>query len=339
MPSLLSDADKETVKRTVPKASNKIQAVAVARLYVAYPDRSRWTYTGLQGAAVLSNDTVGNTFWIKLVDISTSNRGVIWDQEIYDTFAYNQDRTFFHSFELEECLAGLSFVDEKEAKKFKQKMDDREKNATKATKAQPFGSNAAGGAIPRMNGSKTHSRLGGFGSLLHPHRNSSAPTVTQAQSAVSPSEPVYDGPSSRRNSSGIDLSDPTWKGMLDELLEMGITRDQIEQNADFIKAYVAQKQATEGIDSTPDTVQARSQVAPPPPPPPPPPAGPPKLSPQNTGAASSNRRGPPPAPPPSRRPVGGRQPSPPTPHRDDSPPPPPSPPLISQLRFSALHLR
>lgn len=70
MPSILSDADKETVKRTVPKASNKIQAVAVTRLYVAYPDRSRWTYTGLQGAAVLSNDTVGNTFWIKLVDIS-----------------------------------------------------------------------------------------------------------------------------------------------------------------------------------------------------------------------------------------------------------------------------
>lgn len=70
MPSILSDADKEIVKRTVPKASNKIQAVAVARLYVAHPNRSRWAYTGLQGAAVLSNDTVGNTFWIKLVDIS-----------------------------------------------------------------------------------------------------------------------------------------------------------------------------------------------------------------------------------------------------------------------------
>ena len=72
MPSLLSDADKDIVKRTVPKASNKIQAVAVVRLYVAYPNRSRWTYTGLQGAAVLSNDLVGHTFWIKLVDISVS---------------------------------------------------------------------------------------------------------------------------------------------------------------------------------------------------------------------------------------------------------------------------
>jgi len=75
MPSMLSEADKETVKRTVPKAANKIQAVAVARLYVAHPNKQRWTYTGLQGAAVLANDLVGNTFWIKLVDISVGRPG------------------------------------------------------------------------------------------------------------------------------------------------------------------------------------------------------------------------------------------------------------------------
>ena len=73
MPSILNEEDKETVKRVVPKQSNKIQAVAVARLYVAYPNRQRWTYTGLQGAAVLANDLVGNTYWVKLVDISVSN--------------------------------------------------------------------------------------------------------------------------------------------------------------------------------------------------------------------------------------------------------------------------
>ena len=74
MPSILSDEDKLTVKRTVPKSANKIHAVAVAKLYVAYPDRTNWTYTGLQGAAVLANDLVGNTFWIKLVDISVRVR-------------------------------------------------------------------------------------------------------------------------------------------------------------------------------------------------------------------------------------------------------------------------
>lgn len=73
MPSILTDADKETVKRNVPKPSNKIHAVAVARLYVAYPDPQRWVYTGLQGAAVLANDLVGRTFWLKLVDVSVSS--------------------------------------------------------------------------------------------------------------------------------------------------------------------------------------------------------------------------------------------------------------------------
>lgn len=72
MPSILNDADKDIVKRFVPKQSNKIQAVAVARLYVAYPNPSRWTYTGLQGAVVLANDLVGNTYWLKMVDISVS---------------------------------------------------------------------------------------------------------------------------------------------------------------------------------------------------------------------------------------------------------------------------
>lgn len=74
MPSILTDADKETVKRNVPKPANKIQAVAVARLFVAYPDPHKWTYTGLQGAVVLANDLVGRTFWLKLVDVSVSDK-------------------------------------------------------------------------------------------------------------------------------------------------------------------------------------------------------------------------------------------------------------------------
>ncbi len=72
MPSILSDNDKEMVRRFVPKHGNKIQAVAVARLYVAYPNKAKWTYTGLQGAVVLANDLVGNTYWVKMVDISVS---------------------------------------------------------------------------------------------------------------------------------------------------------------------------------------------------------------------------------------------------------------------------
>ncbi|KAG8629520.1 hypothetical protein KVT40_003385 [Elsinoe batatas] len=299
MPSILTDDEKQTVKRTVPKASNKIHAVAVAKLYIAYPNRQRWTYTGLQGAAVLANDLVGNTFWIKLVDISSGNRGVIWDQEIYDTFQYNQDRTFFHSFELEQCLAGLSFVDEKEAKQFKKKMDEREKNAHKNTRNKPFGSAVKSDYDPNST-SGGKSRFG-ISSLLPGHRNSSAsqqpPTsIIPPRDAPAPAPPP-------KTVSGIDLTDPAVKNVLDDLLAMGITEDQIEQHADFIKSYLEQNKSAEPAGRAP---------------PPPPPGGAVNrlgdLSPQTTGGSSGNsKRGPPPAPPPSRRggpPAGQRPPSP-----------------------------
>ncbi|KAL8973986.1 MAG: hypothetical protein Q9197_001781, partial [Variospora fuerteventurae] len=314
MPSVLSDNDKETVKRTVPKPSNKIQAVAVARLYVAYPERQRWIYTGLQGAVVLANDLVGNTFWIKMVDVSGSNRGVLWDQEIYDPFYYNQDRTFFHSFELEDCLAGLSFVDEKEAKQFKKKIDEREKNASKSTKATPFqGLGPQPTPAPQVNG-KSHSRFGGLSGLLHGQRSSSAPYGAQPPPPPPPSIPpprqtptVLKASASQEQHHALDDVDPSWRGILGELLEMGITEDQIEENSDFIKEYIEQKKAAEASDGVSDrtrdgvTDDRRSKAPPPPPPPAPPPGPTQSVSPQHTGNTVTSKRGPPPAPPPSRR--------------------------------------
>jgi len=368
MPSILSDDDKETVKRTVPKAANKIHAVAVARLYIAYPNKQRWTYTGVQGAAVLANDLVGNTFWIKMVDISVrlpqglvimsllaetraifrvvlqadnlqpSNRGVLWDQEIYDTFSYNQDRTFFHSFELENCAAGLSFVDEKEAKQFKKKMDEREKNASKSTKATMFGS---GGRPPLGAGTngKSHGLLGGIGNLLHGHRSSSAPSIPMPQPVVPareafPLETPFSTESSTSSSARVDPS------LLEELRQMGITEDLIEHDWDFIRTYIEQKQASESSNALDDSSVGggnnRKGSAPPPPPPP---NGPPgrqsAISPQNTGSTIASRRGPPPAPPPSRRSRPDRHTAqssspqlatpPDSPARDPSPPPGPPP--------------
>ncbi|KAL8773515.1 MAG: hypothetical protein Q9209_001619 [Squamulea sp. 1 TL-2023] len=312
MPSVLSENDKETVKRTVPKSANKIQAVAVARLYIAFPNRQRWIYTGLQGAAVLANDLVGNTFWIKMVDVSGSNHGVIWDQEIYDPFYYNQDRTFFHSFELEDCLGGLSFVDEKEAKQFKKKMDEREKNASKSTKATPFQGLGPQPSAPSYINGKSHSRFGGLSGLLHGQRSSSAPHVTQPLPPPPSIPPPRDlsalarGSPQAQQHHPLDDVDPSWRSILGELLEMGITEDQIEENSDFIKEYLEQKKAAESADGVNDRSSDgvnddRRGKAPPPPPPAPPPGRMKSLSPQHTGGTVASKRGPPPAPPPSRR--------------------------------------
>ncbi|GAB7359891.1 hypothetical protein MBLNU230_g7419t1 [Neophaeotheca triangularis] len=349
MPSILSDEDKQTVKRTVPKQNNKIHAVAVAKLYIAYPNRQKWTYTGLQGAAVLANDLVGNTFWIKLVDVSPANRGVIWDQEIYDTFQYNQDRTFFHSFELEDVMAGLSFVDEKEAKQFKKKMDEREKNAHKNTRSKPFASGPApsgsgGTGISNTQPVGGSGKSGGFGlgRLLpgHRDRSNSAAQQAPAQSIIPPKgvEVSASQPSSARAraTSDIDLADPAVQAVLDDLLAMGITQDQIHEHAGFIKSYLEQNKATAAAEQE---KKDRASKAPPPPPPVA------KLSPQNTGGSSgTGKRGPPPALPPSRRTPGGgggaggerdstsgspavQRPRSPSPPREPSPPPrEPSPP-------------
>lgn len=72
MPSILNKDDKVVVKRAVPSPSNHIITVAVARLYVNYPDRSKWNFTGISGAAVLAEDLVGHTFFLKIVDITVS---------------------------------------------------------------------------------------------------------------------------------------------------------------------------------------------------------------------------------------------------------------------------
>ena len=258
---------------------------------------------------------------------------MIWDQEIYDPFYYNQDRTFFHSFELEECLAGFSFVSEKEAKQFKKKMDEREKNASKETRATPFqgsGEQPLGGS--QVN-SKSHHRFG-LGSLLHGgQRSSSAPHVQPVQPVQQPQSSIpppaltnLNRPSPTRDrASSLDTVDPSWRGILGELLEMGITEDQIEQNSDFIKDYIEQRKASgDPIPGTEDGLSAgprRSKAPPPPPPSAPLPGKLEPISPQDTGSTITSRRGPAPAPPPQRR------------SRTDNQPPssgsqrPPSPPI------------
>ncbi|OJJ43088.1 hypothetical protein ASPZODRAFT_1213731 [Penicilliopsis zonata CBS 506.65] len=313
MPSILTDADKETVKRNVSKPSNKILAVAVARLYVAYPDPQRWTYTGLQGAIVLANDLVGRTWWLKLVDVSPASRGVIWDQEIYENFAYNQDRTFFHTFETEDCPAGLSFTDEKEAKTFIKKFNEREKHSSKETKQTPFASTRGQGPAPVANGKGIGRSL--FGSLLHGHRTASthsappapapvlAPAPLEAPAVSRPLAPPPPPSSPPRKELPFDTNDPSWRGLLDELRQMGITEDQIAENSDFIKAYIEQKQVESAaeVPSTPAEDQRRGKAPPPPPPSALPPLKASAISPQNTGSSGGGRRGAPPPPPPSRK--------------------------------------
>ncbi|KAF4583028.1 WASP-like pretein las17p [Ophiocordyceps camponoti-floridani] len=298
MPSILNEDDKDTVKRVVPKQYNKIQAVAVARLYVAYPNRSKWTYTGLQGAVVLVNDLVGNTYWVKMVDISPAGRGVIWDQEIFDSWTYNQDRTFFHTFELEDCLAGLSFVDEKEAKQFKKKMDERERNANRATRATPFG---GAGSHPAPK----HSGL--LGGLFH--RHSSAPSPAHANNYASASTLSLNGGPPPSEFAMLDAFDPLWREHFGEdLASKGLNDDFIRDNQEFIIDFLREEQEKIQAQFAPRPTPASAHPPPPPPP--------------TNGGETKPARTIPPPPPRAGAPAG--LPSPPIARRA-VPPPPPAP--------------
>lgn len=214
-------------------------------------------------------------------------------------------------------------------------MNDREKNASKATKANPFG-----GSGQHTTGHR-HGLLGGF---FGGHRHSSAPAIQPTP----PDSPSYVLPPAQNNAvqnnrysgtslnggsqfSALDAIDPNWRETWgDDLKQMGITDDLIRDNQDFIADYIKQQQASQAVSSpvTNGIENQRTKAPPPPPPPAPAPSRTRSESPQNVPA--SRRRGAPPEPPaprrsgakiePPREPTPPREPSPPRP-RFAAPPP------------------
>lgn len=213
------------------------------------------------------------------------------------------------------------------------KMNDREKNASKATKTNVFGGGAS------SNETRRHGLLGG---LFHSHRSSSAPSIQASIQPTPPESPSYilppSQPGNRVSSSSfsqqrseyaaLDAIDPNWRETWgDDLKSMGITDDLIRENQDFIADYIKQQQASQNASAAPIN-GVENQRSKPPPPPPPPAAR--SESPVNVPAGRG--RGAPPAPPPSRKAVPVAEPEPPrepTPPREPSPPRGPPPPRFA----------
>ncbi|KAJ6151273.1 hypothetical protein N7470_007867 [Penicillium chermesinum] len=305
--------DEAVIDRCIPKSVSKQHAKGVARLYVAYPDPMKWTYTGLQGAVVLCEDTTVPSLWLKMVDISPARRGVIWDQEIYEDFHYTMQRSFFYTFDLQtvnlqECHAGLLFADEDQAKKFDKTMQTREKHISKKTSEVAF-------------------------QKRNPDFN--------------PEEPVWQN--LIRELLPLVYTMDAITVLVDSLFRLGLKKRDIAGDPVFIKEYIQQNNMSIGGPQAPAAQAPPRPVAPAPAPitpvetptartpPPPPPSAPPapkanNISPQVTGSSNGSRRGPPP-PPPSRkaRADAPEEPAAPSPAPVESPParrfnaPPPLP--------------
>ncbi|KIM35785.1 hypothetical protein M413DRAFT_449605 [Hebeloma cylindrosporum] len=104
MPSQINlDAkERSKVKKALPSSSNTIHYAARARIYRAHAGTKKWSYAGIEGALVFSEllNAPSNTLHFQVVDLDGIG-GVIWDYEIHDGFALDQEKnvTFFLSFE------------------------------------------------------------------------------------------------------------------------------------------------------------------------------------------------------------------------------------------------
>lgn len=113
--SSLTSSEKSLIKKHAPTSSgDKIHSAAIGRIYYAFPDPTKWSYSGISGAVVFGWGQAGG--WLKVVDLAVSaaslstkeagltiwegqgTRGVVWQHTVVEDMPYYQDRTFFHTF-------------------------------------------------------------------------------------------------------------------------------------------------------------------------------------------------------------------------------------------------
>ncbi|KAI0717345.1 hypothetical protein C8T65DRAFT_528570, partial [Cerioporus squamosus] len=235
--STLSSDEKTKVKAAVNAPANKIFTAALARIYYAYPKPDEWSYTGLQGALAFVKDTQG-VLYLKLVDL-TGTRGIIWEHELYEGFEYYQDRPFFHSFPGDECMIGVVFSDESEAKTFYKKVTSKKTDSGKSksdgAKKKKASKSAKGGKIDK--------------SMI------SGPTVGSFKHVA------HMGYDAEKGFTSTNV-DPSWEAFLTNLEGQGVSRDVLMQNMDFIKDFVRDAQKADAKPAAPGSAKKK----PPPPP-------------------------------------------------------------------------
>uniref|UniRef100_A0A0K3CQP2 BY PROTMAP: gi/472582037/gb/EMS19739.1/ actin regulatory protein [Rhodosporidium toruloides NP11] gi/647394372/emb/CDR35601.1/ RHTO0S01e03004g1_1 [Rhodosporidium toruloides] n=1 Tax=Rhodotorula toruloides TaxID=5286 RepID=A0A0K3CQP2_RHOTO len=291
--SSLTSSEKSLIKKHAPSSSgDKIHSAAIGRIYYAFPDPTKWSYSGISGAVVFGWGQAGG--WLKVVDLA-GTRGVVWQHTVVEDMPYYQDRTFFHTFPSDDCMIGIAFSSESEAADLFKKISLRHKYASKfSSSSAPSSSSKPSSSSP----SKKKKKGGIDKSMI------GAPTGF--------SHVAHMGFDSEKGFSSRNI-DPSWERLFQQLESQGISRDQIEKNEHFIRNFV------EGSGGPTASVPPSRTTAPAPPPPPPPSNAPPSRAPGGASTHAVKRK---PPPPPSR---GAPAPAPAAPTGAPPPPPPPPP--------------
>eukprot|EP00029_Vermamoeba_vermiformis_P000672 TRINITY_DN1086_c0_g1_i1.p1 TRINITY_DN1086_c0_g1~~TRINITY_DN1086_c0_g1_i1.p1 ORF type:complete len:390 (+),score=122.35 TRINITY_DN1086_c0_g1_i1:199-1368(+) len=272
-----------------------IHEKTVARLYRA--EGSGWGFTGIVGAACILTDPTKAAHFIKIVDLTSQK--VVFSQELYENFAYSAPTSFFHTFETDQFVAGLSFADEGESGNFQKKVEFCRSNPLSAPPGKSNATTPAGGSS-KPKDKKKDKKPGFFKKLFGGKDAKSSPANFTLSDPKGFKHVSHAGWNADQGIFEINNIPPEWKQLFQTV---GIKENEL---TDKRMAPVIYNELMGG-------------AAPPPPPPgpgapkmgtapPPPPPGP-------SGGGMSVAAPPPPPPPPG----------PPGPGMGGAPKPPPSP--------------
>lgn len=120
--------------------------MGIAEVYRSGPanrhDRWRRSYCGV---VCFIKDNIARAFYIRLFDFDRHE--FAWEQELFLEFSYNAQLPYFHTFEADDCQAGLNFAFEDEASTFRRAVEEklrsrREKREEKRRNAAKSGVSA-----------------------------------------------------------------------------------------------------------------------------------------------------------------------------------------------------
>merc|ERR1740137_47726 len=116
---LLSPEENRKIWEILQQSHKKNQALAVAvvKLYLSDPseDHKVWVER-VAGAACFTKDYGRKSYYIQIFDMQYHQQ--VWEQEIYMEMIYRAPQAWFHSFEADNSMVGLSFADEREGQNF-----------------------------------------------------------------------------------------------------------------------------------------------------------------------------------------------------------------------------
>ncbi|XP_055333850.1 actin nucleation-promoting factor WASL-like [Paramacrobiotus metropolitanus] len=218
--NLLTDYENDAVIGMLPPQCESLSTAVVQLLITDPPNHDYWRKVGCGAACFIKHHQL-QTFFIHVYDIQ--NFQLLWQQEIYIELDYRNRQNVFHTFEADNCMAGLNFADAAEANDFYDKVSN--KTLIQRRKPVKQSRRAAGeNGLSRDNGMRTKSTRPAPG--IPTQTTVAAPVVSDnaafklsaAQGVSTAAQPVPVG-AEKQNANGTFLSNVTglFSGKKDKL--------------------------------------------------------------------------------------------------------------------------